>query len=88
MIGHVRGAGLLQGVEFVKNRDTREPFPSAVKPGKTVEREARKRGLLLRCGNDFAALAPPLIVTAADVDEMAAILGESIAVAQQELMRA
>jgi len=87
VIGDVRGAGLLQGVEFVRNRDTRERFPSAIKPGKTVEREARKRGLLLRCGNDFAALAPPLIVTAAEVDEMAAILGESIAVAQQELMR-
>ncbi|HVM78472.1 MAG TPA: aspartate aminotransferase family protein [Stellaceae bacterium] len=85
IIGDVRGAGLLQGVELVKNRATRERFPAAAKPGKIVEREARKRGLLFRCGNDFAAFAPPLISTAEEIDEMTGILGESLAVAQREL---
>ena len=85
IIGDVRGAGLLQGVEFIKNRDTKERFPAKVKPGKLVEREARARGLLLRCGNDFAAFAPPLIVTAAEIDEMTGILGECIAAAEREL---
>jgi adenosylmethionine-8-amino-7-oxononanoate aminotransferase len=50
-----------------------------------VEREARARGLLLRCGNDFAAFAPPLIVTPEQIDEMTGILGECIAVAEREL---
>jgi adenosylmethionine-8-amino-7-oxononanoate aminotransferase len=86
IIGDVRGAGLLQGVEFVKRRDTRERFPPAVKPGKAVERQARKRGLLLRCGNDFAAFAPPLVVTAEEIDAMVGILDESIAAAEQELL--
>src|SRR5579864_5837691 len=85
IIGDVRGAGLLQGVEFTKNRGTKERFPAKVRPGKVVEREARARGLLLRCGNDFAAFAPPLIVTAAEIDEMTGILGECIAVAEREL---
>ena len=85
IIGDVRGAGLLQGVELVKNRTTRERFPAAAKPGKIIEREARKRGLLFRCGNDFAAFAPPLISTAEEIDEMTGILGESLAVAQSEL---
>jgi adenosylmethionine-8-amino-7-oxononanoate aminotransferase len=88
IIGDVRGAGLLQGVEFVKDRNTRAQFPASVRPGKVVEREARARGLLLRCGNDFAAFAPPLIVTAEEVDEMVGILSESIAAAEPELMRA
>ena len=48
-------------------------------------REARARGLILRCGNEFAAFAPPLIVTAQEIDEMTGILGESIAVAEREL---
>src|SRR5438445_873119 len=85
IIGDVRGAGLLQGVEFTKDRATKERFPVKVRPGKVVEREARARGLLLRCGNDFAAFAPPLIVTADEIDEMTGILGECIAVAEREL---
>jgi adenosylmethionine-8-amino-7-oxononanoate aminotransferase len=74
VIGDVRGAGLLQGVEFRRDR-----FPKTVRPGKLVEAEARARGLLIRCGADFAAFAPPLTVTEADIDEMTGILGESIA---------
>jgi beta-alanine--pyruvate transaminase len=70
LVADVRGAGLLQGVEFVRHGLTN--------PGKMVERVARERGLLLRCGNDFAALAPPLVCTAEDVDEMCRILEESI----------
>ena len=81
IIGDVRGAGLLQGVELVKDKATGERFPAAARPGKAVEREARQRGLLLRCGNDFAAFAPPLTVTADDIDEMTRLLGDSIAAA-------
>jgi adenosylmethionine-8-amino-7-oxononanoate aminotransferase len=86
LVGDVRGAGLLQGIEFVQDRASGIPFPARVRPGKLVEREARERGLLLRCGNEFAALAPPLIVTTQDVDEMCGILGESIAAAQRTLL--
>jgi acetylornithine/succinyldiaminopimelate/putrescine aminotransferase len=62
------------------------PFPPHVRPGKIVERAARERGLLLRCGNDFAALAPPLVITTQGIDEICGILGESIGVAQEELL--
>jgi adenosylmethionine-8-amino-7-oxononanoate aminotransferase len=86
LIGDVRGAGLLQGVEFVRDRTTKAAFPARVRPGKIVERAARERGLLLRCGNEFAAVAPPLIVTAPDIDEICAILGDSVGVAQRELL--
>ncbi len=88
LIGDVRGAGLLQGVEFVKDRKTGERFPPHLQPGKVVERAARERGLLLRCGIEFAALAPPLIVTAQGIDDMCGILGESIGAAQEELLGA
>jgi adenosylmethionine-8-amino-7-oxononanoate aminotransferase len=85
LIGDVRGAGLLQGVEFVQDRASKAAFPPNVRPGKLVERAARERGLILRCGNEFATLAPPLVVTAQDIDEMCGILGESIGVAQKTL---
>jgi adenosylmethionine-8-amino-7-oxononanoate aminotransferase len=85
MIGDVRGAGLLQGVELVRDRRTRQPFPSTVRPGKAIERAARARGLILRCGNDFVAFAPPLPVTDEDIDRMAGLLDESITAAAREL---
>lgn len=78
-IGEVRGDGLLQGMDFVTDRQTREPFPPKVKPGKLLERAAKERGLIMRTGNDFAALAPPLIVNRTDVDEMCDILEASLA---------
>ena len=71
IIGEVRGAGLLQGFELVKDKATAERFPPPAKPGKAIERAARPRGLLLRCGNDFAAFAPPLTVTEDEIDQMA-----------------
>ncbi|OJY66638.1 MAG: hypothetical protein BGP12_09170 [Rhodospirillales bacterium 70-18] len=80
IIEDVRGVGLLQGVEFARNH-----FPTVPQPGKLVEAEARARGLLLRCGRDFAAFAPPLTVTAEEIDEMTGILGESIAAVSANL---
>jgi adenosylmethionine-8-amino-7-oxononanoate aminotransferase len=88
LIGDVRGAGLLQGIELVADRTSRARFPKGVRPGKIVEREARARGMLMRCGNDFVVFAPPLVVTPEEVDEMVRILGECVAVAQREVLPA
>jgi adenosylmethionine-8-amino-7-oxononanoate aminotransferase len=85
IVGEVRGLGLLQGMEFVKDRATKEPFGEP-QPGKVIERLARERGLILRCGNEFVALAPPLIVGEAEIDQMCAILDECVGLAQRELL--
>ncbi len=85
LIGDVRGAGLLQGVELVRERATRTPFGTE-RPGKVLDRLLRERGLLLRCGDDFVVFAPPLVVTPADIDAMCAIFEEALALAQQRLL--
>jgi adenosylmethionine-8-amino-7-oxononanoate aminotransferase len=85
MIGDVRGAGLLQGIEIVANRETRRGYGPDVKPGKLIERAARERGLIFRCASDYVAFAPPLISTPADIDEMADILDQSLAEVQELL---
>ena len=64
-IGEVRGAGLLQGFEFNAQR-----FPRADRPGKRFEALARERGLLARCGDEFVAFAPPLVIERAELDEL------------------
>ncbi len=85
IIGDVRGAGLLQGIELVRDQASKEPFARDRRPGKAIERAAEKRGLLLRCGNDFVALAPPLIVTDDDIDQIAGLLDECLTDVEREL---
>ena len=70
VIGHVRGEGLLIGVEFVKDRATLERFPADAAFGLKVREAARRRGLLLRASHWMVAFAPPLTTTAAEVDEI------------------
>ncbi len=77
-IGDVRGAGLLQGMEFVADRATHTPFAPSVRPGKLLEKACKDRGLILRTGNDFAVFAPPLVVTRADIDEMTDIFEDAL----------
>lgn len=85
MIGDVRGAGLLQGVEIVADRDTRRAYTPDVKPGKMIEKAARERGLIFRCATDYVAFSPPLVSTPADIDEMCDILDQSLAEVQELL---
>ncbi|MEA2725218.1 MAG: 4-aminobutyrate aminotransferase [Gemmatimonadales bacterium] len=65
-IGDVRGRGLMVGVEFVKNRATREPAGELVHD--LVQRAFRQGLLLLGAGKSTLRLAPPLVVDQHDVD--------------------
>ncbi|HEU4524772.1 MAG TPA: aminotransferase class III-fold pyridoxal phosphate-dependent enzyme, partial [Gemmatimonadales bacterium] len=71
-IGEVRGQGLMVGVEFVKNRRTREPAPELLD---SLVLNAFQRGLLLLgAGKSTLRLAPPLVVDEGDVDTALAII--------------
>jgi 4-aminobutyrate aminotransferase len=76
-IGDVRGRGLMIGVEFVKNRATREPAPEV--PHELVERAFQKGLLLLGAGKSALRLAPPLVVDESDVDTALAIIDQCLA---------
>ncbi len=65
-IGDVRGRGLMVGVEFVKDRTTREPAPELVHD--LVQRAFRQGLLLLGAGRSTLRLAPPLVVDEHDVN--------------------
>jgi len=73
-IGDVRGLGLMLGVEFVKDRTTREPAREIVE--ELVQR-AFKRGLLiLAAGRSSLRLAPPLVIDEYDVDTAVGMIDE------------
>ncbi len=77
VIGDVRGMGLMQGIELVKDRQTKEPAPEAA--NELLER-ARTNGLLIGKGGLFGnviRLAPMLNIAKADVDEAIRLLDKS-----------
>ncbi|MFH1620108.1 MAG: acetyl ornithine aminotransferase family protein [bacterium] len=66
VIGDIRGTGLFIGVEFVKDRQTKEPAKDLVH---ALELKAFGKGLLLlSCGESTIRLAPPLVIDEYDVD--------------------
>ncbi|HUG12669.1 MAG TPA: aspartate aminotransferase family protein [Opitutaceae bacterium] len=79
VIGDVRGKGLMLGIEFVKDRATKEPAKEAC--AQVVE-NARELGLLLGKGGLWGQtirFAPPMCINEADADFLLAVLDESIA---------
>ena len=78
IVGEVRGKGLLLGVELVKNPATKEAWPERVRIGTQIGDECIARGLIIRFDPDWIALAPPLIITKNEIDEMMGILEASI----------
>jgi adenosylmethionine-8-amino-7-oxononanoate aminotransferase len=78
VIGDIRGKGLFLGIEFVRDRQTKELFPPEVSFGVRVGRRALQDGLLTRFDPNWLALGPPLIVTGEQIDEIVTILDQSI----------
>ncbi len=76
VIGDVRGRGLMIGVEFVKDRETREAYPELV--DRLTERAFKKGLLLLGAGKSVIRLAPPLVLDDYDVDTGLGILDECL----------
>jgi 4-aminobutyrate aminotransferase-like enzyme len=84
LIGDVRGMGLMQALELVEDRQTKQPSPKGTN---AVMEEARKRGLLIGKGGFYGnviRMSPPLNISKADVDEAVRILDESFAVGSKK----
>ena len=83
--GEVRGRGLLYCVDFV-DPATGGPLAPDEPVGTAVQQAARQRGLLVRASIHNATLAPPLVLTAADVAEIADIFEESVAEVNEQVV--
>ncbi|MEM9542552.1 MAG: aminotransferase class III-fold pyridoxal phosphate-dependent enzyme [Cyanobacteria bacterium P01_E01_bin.42] len=93
LIGDVRGKGLLIGLEFVRDRASREPFPFAKKLTKTIVKTALENGLIIRGRNgtgtgkdgDHILISPPFVITEEECDELVEILATTIARVKKSL---
>ena len=80
IIGDVRGMGLMQGIELVKNRETKEPAPEAVLK---VFEETKRQGVLIGKGGLYGNVIRTgmmLNATKATVDELIAALDAGLAI--------
>lgn len=86
-IGDVRGLGMLAGVEFVADPESRRPFPRELAITECVVAEAEVRGLLLRegtpdanygQGGDQIQISPPYVISREQIDALVDILADTI----------
>jgi hypothetical protein len=85
-VGDIRGRGLFQAIELVSERATKRPFDPTRRLHQHIKAEAMERGLLCYpgggtadgVGGDHVLLAPPYIVTEAQIDEIVDRLGDAV----------
>jgi len=85
-IGDVRGKGMMIGVEFVKDKETKEPFPSEMKLGEKLYQKGIENGLILmECmgidhgkQGDALLFGPCFEFTEENVDETVRLLEKTV----------
>jgi adenosylmethionine-8-amino-7-oxononanoate aminotransferase len=89
-VGDMRGIGLMWGVEFVVDRESRAPFPAEDHFARRVADAAFDRGLIVYPGSgcvdgvagDHLTLGPPFVTTAEQMEEMVALLRQAVEAVQ------
>ena len=67
-VGEARSIGLINAIEIVKDKKTKEAFPSSLRLGYQIYKKALKKGVLLRPLGDVIYFNPPLIIEKEDMD--------------------
>ena len=80
LVGHIRGVGLILGIEFVADKATKRSFEGADRIAPKVSQAAHARGLIARPlpSGDTIALSPPLSITREEVDVVVERLGQAL----------
>ena len=91
-IGHVRGKGLLLGVELVNDQQTLEPLPAELNAYNLIVKLAYERGLIIysrrtRGGilGDHFMVCPPMIITSEQIDDITSRLADALSAMCKQL---
>jgi adenosylmethionine-8-amino-7-oxononanoate aminotransferase len=92
-VGDIRVTGLMAGIEFVADRETKEPFEPSAKFGAKVREAGLRNGIVTYPGSgmadgargDIISLYPPLIVNEAEIAEIAERLEATFVEVERDL---
>jgi adenosylmethionine---8-amino-7-oxononanoate aminotransferase len=77
-VGDIRQKGMMVGIELVKDREKKTPFPLKDRMGHRVILEARRRGLIIRPLGDVIVLMPPLSITEEELKRLTQVVFDSM----------
>lgn len=73
-VGDVRHKGMIAGIEVVKDKATKEPFPWKEQIGWKVVKAARKYGVWLRPLGDVIVIMPPLVISEENLERLLQVI--------------
>ena len=77
-VGDARGLGLIGAIELVEDKEKHRPFSVDLNVGGRLTAACRDRGLISRNRSDSYLLAPPLVISAEQIDRIIEIMRESV----------
>ena len=77
-VGEIRTIGLINAIELVKDKHTKETFNEKLRIGYQIYKDALENGLILRPLGDVLYFNPPLIIEKNDIDQAISICVRSI----------
>jgi 4-aminobutyrate--pyruvate transaminase len=77
-VGEIRGKGLMVIIELVADRGSKTKFDPALNIGGKLTAATRERGLIVRANNDGIAFAPPLSISADEIDTVIASTADAV----------
>ena len=77
-VGDVRIKGLMTGIDLVKEKKTRKPYPWKDRIGIRVCNRARELGMILRPLGNVVVFMPPLVSSESEIEAMINILKQAI----------
>lgn len=85
IVGDVRGVGLIQGLEFMLDVETKQHFDPSLGVNTKLTEKLMSRGLWLRVPAYIIPLAPPLIINENEIDQICRAIDESLSEVEKEL---
>ncbi len=77
-VGDVRNAGMMAGVELVRDKTTKEPYSWEEKMGWKVAYHARENGVFIRPLGNVVVIMPPLSISEQNLRQLLKVIGDSI----------
>ena len=78
IVGEVRGLGLMAAIELVADKASKTPFAADKRVAAFLARAAQDQGVIIRPIDQCVVMAPPLIITESEIDDLLGRLARAL----------